>query len=319
MLKMLERRVSGPFAPSVAAAAAHERMQELAHEPIRDDATHDQTGQDGTARDDDRRPVHDDEVNVGEHQASIARPLMSSSARDVLEKVQRARKINKENLRTQASTVSKRHFTDPQKSAQRVEWDDNVEPTQASQATNDRPIVSSGAKRARPDETEDLGDYEASEDEGFQYDKRSVDTAQRRRDAPPAKRRAFAQVPYASSNDRRIAAHAPPRTIPGSAASGSSGSDGEPVLSRSRDLARRYEAVSSTAKAFIAARSTRAPRERHQWTEDEEAALISGIEEYGCRWSLIKQQDSAGEGFLERRTQVDLKDKARIMRLNYIK
>lgn len=302
MLKDLERRVSGLFAPPSTAPMAAAR--EVAQEPAGRDAARDRNGLGGATQADDH------ETNAGEHQASPSRPPVSSSAGNVLQMVQRARKINKENLRTQASAEPRRHFTDRQANAQRVQWDD----TQISQAANEGTIASSSAKRARTDEIDD--DYEVSEDEGFQQDSRPVDIARRGSRAPPAKRRAFVQVPFVPASHRPIPAHDSQRSARGSVAVDSGCSDDEPARSRSKSLARRYEIINSTAKAVVVAQNFREPRERHAWTEDEKAALIEGVEEYGCRWALIKSEYG---NYLERRTQVDLKDKARNMKMDYIK
>ncbi|KAG4304296.1 hypothetical protein PORY_002271 [Pneumocystis oryctolagi] len=53
-------------------------------------------------------------------------------------------------------------------------------------------------------------------------------------------------------------------------------------------------------------------RRRQKWTEEEVIALIDLVSIYGPSWSKIKKMDV--HGWLQRRTQVDLKDKARIIK-----
>ncbi|KAG5518439.1 hypothetical protein PMAC_002834 [Pneumocystis sp. 'macacae'] len=53
-------------------------------------------------------------------------------------------------------------------------------------------------------------------------------------------------------------------------------------------------------------------RKRQKWTEDEVVALIDLVSIYGPSWAKIKKMDV--HGWLQRRTQVDLKDKARIIK-----
>ncbi|KAG4303278.1 hypothetical protein PCANB_000532 [Pneumocystis canis] len=53
-------------------------------------------------------------------------------------------------------------------------------------------------------------------------------------------------------------------------------------------------------------------RKRQKWTEDEVVALIDLVNIYGPSWAKIKKMDI--HGWLQRRTQVDLKDKARIIK-----
>ncbi|CCJ29628.1 unnamed protein product, partial [Pneumocystis jirovecii] len=53
-------------------------------------------------------------------------------------------------------------------------------------------------------------------------------------------------------------------------------------------------------------------RKRQKWTEDEVVALIDLVSIYGPSWAKIKKMDI--HGWLQRRTQVDLKDKARIIK-----
>ncbi|EMR09504.1 hypothetical protein PNEG_02092 [Pneumocystis murina B123] len=53
-------------------------------------------------------------------------------------------------------------------------------------------------------------------------------------------------------------------------------------------------------------------KKRQKWTEDEVVALIDLVSIYGPSWAKIKKMDV--HGWLQRRTQVDLKDKARVIK-----
>ncbi|EPQ65381.1 Bgt-4563 [Blumeria graminis f. sp. tritici] len=55
---------------------------------------------------------------------------------------------------------------------------------------------------------------------------------------------------------------------------------------------------------------------RTPWSHDDEQLLREGIETYGCRWSYLS---TILEGWDRRRDQVALKDKARNMKVSYVK
>lgn len=63
------------------------------------------------------------------------------------------------------------------------------------------------------------------------------------------------------------------------------------------------------------------PQIRHRYTADEEKRLIELIERYGTRWADIKRADEAHPDGpkLSRRSQVQLKDKARNLYIDYLK
>ena len=61
---------------------------------------------------------------------------------------------------------------------------------------------------------------------------------------------------------------------------------------------------------------------RKAWTDQETEALMNLIEEHGTSWTLLKAIDSheqTGKHILKHRDQVALKDKARNMKLDYLK
>ena len=61
------------------------------------------------------------------------------------------------------------------------------------------------------------------------------------------------------------------------------------------------------------------PQVRKGWTEEETERLLDLIGEHGTSWALLKSEDFAAGNILESRDQVALKDKARNMKLDYLK
>ena len=56
-------------------------------------------------------------------------------------------------------------------------------------------------------------------------------------------------------------------------------------------------------------RPFRSPRQRKFFTEEEDAAILEGIERYGIKWSTIQRQDPR----LKNRTQTDIRCRHRNM------
>ena len=77
-----------------------------------------------------------------------------------------------------------------------------------------------------------------------------------------------------------------------------------------------YKEVNAGAKR-ITAKQSKKVQSRKAWTERETGTLINLIEEYGTSWTLLKESDT--DGVLKRRDQVALKDKARNMKLDFLK
>ena len=61
------------------------------------------------------------------------------------------------------------------------------------------------------------------------------------------------------------------------------------------------------------------PQVRKGWTEEETERLLELIEEHGTSWALLKNEDFVAGNILHSRDQVALKDKARNMKLDYLK
>ena len=79
-----------------------------------------------------------------------------------------------------------------------------------------------------------------------------------------------------------------------------------------------YLAANAAAKERKAWQ-VRPPQVRKPWTEEETERLLELIEEHGTSWALLKTEDFGAGHILESRDQVALKDKARNMKLDYLK
>ena len=64
---------------------------------------------------------------------------------------------------------------------------------------------------------------------------------------------------------------------------------------------------------------TKRPQTRTAWSEDETNQLLSLIEEHGISWSLLMAEDKTTGRFLQDRNQVALKDKARNIKVDYLR
>ena len=80
--------------------------------------------------------------------------------------------------------------------------------------------------------------------------------------------------------------------------------------------------LTANAKAKSTAKGTGTPSSRRPWTTEEQAALMRGLDELGPHWSQILAQygaDGTVSNELKDRNQIQLKDKARNMKLFFLK
>lgn len=66
-------------------------------------------------------------------------------------------------------------------------------------------------------------------------------------------------------------------------------------------------------------RAQRPPQLRRAWTQDEEKQLIRLIRKEGASYTRIKQRDGEEDNILEGRSQTDVKDKAKNMKMAFLK
>lgn len=221
---------------------------------------------------------------------------------------------NKENQKPAAKPVARRRMIDPQPDAKRIsnDWD-------LSQTEVDRPAA---PKRSRTESEE-------SEDQGFQEDDRRL-YLQRKATVPPAR-------PFSPTEEEN---QPPPKQarVDRRHTNTQAGFSSAAVRRRGRERAARDDeeasddeyqddgppaatAIDSTQVA-IAARLSAArmkgqgvPKGRTPWSKTDDDLLIESIAEYGCRWSWINQT----QNFEDYRGQVALKDRARTLKVQYLK
>ena len=135
---------------------------------------------------------------------------------------------------------------------------------------------------------------------------------------------AHAAISSDQSNSHPFAASASPDTTTSSQKRPSNGSLSPPTTS-STPMTIQYENARATAhpKAPPFSRRPGAPSQRRPWTQDEEKALMDGLDRVkGPHWSQILALYGNGGSIsevLKDRNQVQLKDKARNLKLFFLK
>ena len=225
---------------------------------------------------------------------------------------------NKENrpIPEQArASPKKRSLLHRQPNAEKVQWEDN------SQDSVGGP---SNRKRARQDREE----TEESEDQGFQHDQRVPDPS-RRTAAPPARRRTPVQATpsppkrarvqsrndslFVERDDGRRSQDRAEAALQASARLGAFDDDDEDEEDRPRFT--QVSQAAHLASVRLKAMNDTSPQKRTAWSEPDTHHLIDLIGDYGCSWSTIEKQG----GFEVARGQVALKDKARNIKVSFLK
>ncbi|KAL8929729.1 MAG: hypothetical protein Q9172_000286 [Xanthocarpia lactea] len=225
---------------------------------------------------------------------------------------------NKENVAIQTrpepmpssqTNPRKQKFIDAQPGARRIPFE-SQEPE--SSVVKNPPLLSAQNLQGEAGGSQ----IDVSEDEGFQPDTRQMPRSKRRNIASrDHSTNADGQRPYkrarteggrlptedgdlGNAMQRHNAAHDPPAP----------------------SQIETYRVVNSTAKFRVASQRKRR-QIRNPWSENETNRLQELIEDFGLSWSFLQQQDNMhkdGPALMER-DQVALKDKARNMKMDYLK
>lgn len=219
---------------------------------------------------------------------------------------------NKENRPTPER--AKRHFLDAQQDRYRISFDDDN--------SHDDEEVRSNHKRSR-------GDSEDSEDDDFQTDRRTI-SRPRKRVARAAPQQATPEPTQERSRSRRTQRQVPddgpepvrrrrgPSPHIGDDALQASVREQESDEERNDQLQLDeipFSQVAELAKLEAIRSKSSSAKKRIKWSDKDSARLIELIENIGCSWSKVKE---AG-GFEVERDQVALKDKARNIKVSYLR
>ena len=167
-------------------------------------------------------------------------------------------------------------------------------------------------------------------DQGFQQDTRPIDV-ESRRTSKPLPKRLVDKTAIAKSNAQKRGRQTSKSQV---ARKRSKGQRSSQVENEENDVTRgnpeeenisqfppsqldNYKKANSSAK-YMKAETPKRAQSRRAWTDLETEKLIALIEEYGISWAQLKDYDG-DNGVLANRDQVALKDKARNMKLDYLK
>lgn len=258
--------------------------------------------------------IDDDPMSMDDNTRALAAAIVQHGQ-------QRERAQNKENIANitnpqyeltaqgnlQRQALGPRQYIDPQPGAQRVEWSD-------AGFSQTLPSNSRGMKRNYHATVEDDVEPDPSQDEGFQQDDRNLDIAGKRR----AKPQAAASVPLQQQRPAKRARMTEGEDEDGNhdleAAANDYNNAGDPPDSTFG----AYQSSKTRALAMTASQPKKV-QVRKAWTDDETGTLLDLIEEHGTSWRLLKEIDDHGHSILRGRDQVALKDKARNMKLDFLK
>lgn len=216
---------------------------------------------------------------------------------------------NSESLPHKEGPPKKRHFLDAQPNAEQLTWD--------SQESEPRHARNSRLPKDSTLPTHTLTqDDDSNSDDAFQEDTREI-TRPQRSDSPSRPNRSDPN-PKPSAKRRREGqdSQATTESIDLDNALETHNNANAPPLSQ----AETHQRVNAHAKLRTAMRGKRV-QVRTPWSAEETGRLLDLIADYGLSWSYLKQMDKShadGE-LLQRRDQVGLKDKARNLKMDYLK
>ena len=158
---------------------------------------------------------------------------------------------------------------------------------------------------------------DTSSDEGFQLQEGSSKATRQRQSKPATKRPAPepARPKRHTPKKVRVRENVDVHTLDEDGEVARDEQETEVPLSQSHD---EYMRVNQSAKQRMAV-VPKPPQSRNAWSSVETDMLHYLITEHGTSWTLLKNEDSKQEHVLAARDQVSLKDKARNMKMDYLK
>ena len=279
----------------------------------------------------------DDEVYTDHYVQPL--PLPSSSAQVLKGYNRHQQEKNKENRNDTVAIPSRpQHLIQRQSNAQRVQFDEGLESqSTSSQGTVNPPVgrIARGAKRARnvvEGGDEDEQELLLSQDQGFEEMRQPLGLESRRRGSGrgvPASKRPPTYHPSqmtqeAEAEDAEEAEEVEgvqlTRRVPSTSINQSS-----PRITRGPSLATDvdgdpidFKKINELAKRSAASKAPRKVQTRKAWSNESTNRLVEFIEndQFGTCWSRI---DAQNDPLLEGRGQVGLKDKARNIKMEFLK
>lgn len=263
----------------------------------------------GGQRSNDRVPQDVDEDDRPYLNQAVALQLPPDSSAGVLRSLSRQhREQEKENLYSEADAVPRkraRFFNETQENAERINFDDSESDEQTSR------LVERARKRPR---TQDAGDDAETEAE-FQSDDRVAD--ENRRDTSRL-RPAGGGIAHNQSRGQSGRRLGDDVTRQDQTRPGGELSDTEAVTDENTGDRINHGWVNRVAKSTVATQTTHKVQVRRPWEEAATSRLIELIEndDFGTSWAKIAKLN---DPLLEGRGQVALKDKARNIKLDFLK
>ena len=232
---------------------------------------------------------YDDELPEGELEREEDINMRRNAQESLAFRTQREAENNKENLgeipdSQHNTTAKKRSMYDRDPLAERV-------PSISSQDSDGR-----------------------SSDEDFQRQTESSNAARQRR-LKPVTKSPMSERKRRSPKRARVQENIEVQTLDGRTDIAGDRQSPEMPLSQGYQ---EYVKVNQSAKQNIAVVS-KPPQSRKAWASAETDMLYYLITEHGTSWRLLQQEDLAQGHVLEARDQVALKDKARNMKMDYLK
>lgn len=228
--------------------------------------------------------------------ASPDSPERITSPMSSMKLVAQVRQIEKQSKENVLARNNRASFIDPQPSAQRIEWDDVSQDPKGTEPPESFQIP----ERRRVSPKAQVNEVVSSDDEAFEHDDRHHIAKKQRERSSKSK-----GISVRQQRAKPVKIIEP---------------ENEQELSEGR-LARasQYKSINHAAKESLVRNGPKPPQVRRPWTEEEVEALMEYMDEYGCSWAAIKNADDEQNQFLERRSQGDLKDKARNMKYDYLR